>query len=359
MASALDKFKDVLDPRSPHSLAGLLTGTSLVSKLTGPGSDLSGTKSADRQAEDALDNLRQAYSGIETPNITPEAYQDLGRYATEKVAMPEQLQYNLADPRLAQDTSFDKISVDPRLAGSQYSALDALDAIVKGGGMNAQEKADLARVQSEVAQADRGRREAILQNLGARGMSGSGMELLSQLQSNQAATDRASQSGLDIAGQAQQRALQAIMNQGNLAGSMQGQSFNQQAQRAAAQDAINKFNTDAANTFAIQQAQGAYNAGAGNRNAVMDARQFNANAANEAAKFGQTNAQNVANMNIEARNAVPQQNFQNQITLAQGKSGGEVPAMNYYTGVADRKAKERGNILGALVQGGMAAAGGV
>lgn len=356
MANFLDELKNYKDEVLNNPL-NILPGVYAANRLTGAGTDLSGSKSADRQAEAALENLRQAYAGIETPNITPEAYQDLGTYATERVAMPEQLKFNLADPRLTQGTSFDKIALDPRLAGSQYSALDALNAIVKGGGMNAQEKADLARVQSEVAQADRGRREAILQNLGARGMSGSGMELLSQLQSNQAATDRASQSGLDIAGQAQQRALQAIMNQGNLAGNMQGQAFSQQAQRAAAQDAINKFNTDAANTFALQQAQGAYNAGAGNRNAMMDARQFNAAAANEAAKFGQGNRQNVSNMNVEARNTVPQQNFQNQITLAQGRAGGEQPAINYYTGVGDRKAKERGNILGSLVQGGIAAAG--
>ncbi len=69
-------------------------------------------------------------------------------------------------------TAFDNVSTDPRLKEQQMGSLAALKDLADNGGMTAADEANLSKVQSEVGQADRGRREAILQNAKARGMGG-------------------------------------------------------------------------------------------------------------------------------------------------------------------------------------------
>lgn len=149
-------------------------------------------------------------------------------------------------------TEFDKISTDPRLREAQLNALASLEKIGNSNGLLDADKALLAKTQRDAAMQDRGRREAILQNNAARGMAGTGNELLAQLSSSQAATDRSNQAGLDIAGMAQQRALDSIAKAGSLGGSIRGQDYDEQAKRAAAQDAINQFN-------AGQKTRGSFN----------------------------------------------------------------------------------------------------
>src|SRR5690606_33373605 len=103
-----------------------------------------------------------------------------------------------------------------------------------------------------------------------------------KLQSSQAATDRNAQQGLDVAGMAQQRALQAMMERGNMSGQMRGQDFSQQAQIAAAQDAINSFNTANQNTMGWNNATMGYNAAVGNRDARQGINNANVDLSNTA-----------------------------------------------------------------------------
>ncbi len=370
----------------------------LLSNVLDPifGSD---TSSQDEQAQRYLDQATGAYGNIKTPNTTittPQDLIDLGGYTpstvtSQNLANPDSLSYDLGDPRLVAmaqqgSSAYDSIATDPRLRGNQEDALAALAGISQGGGFNAADKANLSRIQSETSQADRGRREAILQNLGARGMGGSGMDLLAQLQSSQAATDRSSQAGLDIAAQGQQRALDAIMQSGQLSGQMQSQDFSQAAQKAAAQNAINQFNTQNTNTgnlanqsaqnqFAMNQAAGRLGAQStnvanqmatqtGNVNRGLQAQQFNAGAANTANASNSQNAQNTSNLNIANRNsaqsqrdALPQQNFQNQMAVAGGKAGVAQAGTNYYDTQANRQIQKDANYMDALIKGGAAAAG--
>ncbi len=337
----------------------------ILSKVLDPifGAD---TSSQDAAAQAALDKSSAAYDNLSAPNISaPDVipYQDLGG-----ISAPKDISYELGDPRLSQATNqgssaYGDITTDPRLAGAQNAALSSLDDIIKVGGFNAQDKANLARIQSDTAQADKGRRDAILQAQAAKGMSGSGNELLALLNSSQAATDRASQQGLDVAGQGQQRALDAIMQSGNLAGNMRSQQFGQDAQIAAAKDAIarfnasnstqnNQFNTGALNNFATARAAGNMSAANSNVNNAMEANKFNAG-----------NSQNVSNLNNSALNsqaqaqaAIPQQNFENERAIAAGKSGAALPAVNYYQGQGDREAAKNAGYMNAAIQGGTAAA---
>lgn len=318
------------------------------------------TRDEDRAAEDYLQKGISAYDGLQSPTLLPPSsakFQDVG--------LPQgNLSYNLDNPIMAAlaeqgPSAYDNISTDPRLKNDQMASLDALKAIADGGGLTAADKANLNKVQSDVALADRGRREAILQNANARGMGGGGNELLALLDSSQAATDRANQSGLDIAGMAQDRALEAIMQGGNLAGNLRSQDFNEQAKKAEATDAIKRFNAananslnlanaGAANNFAANKAEGNLRAATGN----LSANQLRAQ-----------NAQAVANNNVSRANDVndmtaklQQQEFNNNLGIAAGKSGAYEKGVDFYTAAGDRKAKKGSGQLSGLLQGGALAA---
>lgn len=193
------------------------------------------------------------------------------------IPLPELRQIALENPRWLEDlqaqqlepSQMQYISTDPRLKQQQNAAIDALNQISEGGGMTMADRANLADIQNQVATADKGRRDAIMQNMQQRGMAGSGLELLNSLQSNQAATDRNMQAGMNVAGMAQNRALDAIMQSGNLAGSLRSQDFGEQSKKAEAADAIARFNAQNlqdVNKYNIAGRQDIGNQGVTNRN---------------------------------------------------------------------------------------------
>jgi hypothetical protein len=197
------------------------------------------------------------------------------------------------------------ISTDPRFKQAQMDALLGLQDIGDGG-LTAMDEANLNRIKSEENTASRGAREAIIQNANQRGMGGSGLELMAQLQNQQDSATRTSQRDMDVAGMAQERALQALIQGGDLGGKMQAQDFNQQAQVAGANDAISKFN--AANKQ--------------NVNLTNVAARNNAQATNL------NNKQNIMNQNVGTRNQQQQYNkelkqrqFENEMKKRSGQSG--------------------------------------
>ena len=297
------------------------------------------------RAKDYLDRAAEAYEGIEVPEATPytpEYYQYLGDYDPELM----QGDYSV-DPRLQADTEMRGIQVDPRLKEAQMAALSSLQNIHEGGGMTATERANLARTQNQVATADRGRRDAILQNMQARGMGGSGMELMSQLQSNQAATNRASQQAMDINALAQQRALQAIMDQGTLSGNIRGQDFNEQARKAQAQDEINRFNTNmAARTDE------------GNVNRAFARDQFNVGTTNQYGSQGHAARQGYADERVDENRRAQginydreQQRFDNKIDLAAGKSGAAHKGAVGYGNIGGAKQEQKDRRINTVATG--------
>lgn len=328
--------------------------------------DLFGTgnkeSESDAAAQQAIQDAKDAYGNLKAPNISlPDSipYQNLSN-----IAGSEPVSYDLADPKLvtaaqAGPSSFEGVSADPRLQDAQMAALSSLQQIAEGGGLNDADKANLARIQSQISQESRGRNEAIMQNSQARGMAGGGMELLSKLQNSQDATNRESQQGLDIAGMAQSRALQALSQGGSLAGNMRGQQFSEDASKAEARDAIAKFNAGlsqqgnlanqgAANAFGQARAQGNFNAASDNANRGLDVQKFRANA-----------AQNTSNLNTEtsnnlntARAQLPEQAFKDNAQIAQGKTSTLGPETNYYTGMGDRAAKKGSDQMANLIKAG-------
>lgn len=305
-------------------------------------------KKNDRQAEDLRKQALDKYLGLSSPvieDIVPEQYKNQGDIELQGITKPQDLQYSDIN------SSFDDVSSDPRLKDQQMAALGALSELANNGGMSAEDKANLARLQSETSQADKGRRDAILQNIHARGMGGSGMELLSQLQSSQAATDRQSQGSLDVAGMAQKRALEAMMNQGQMAGSIRNQDFGEQSQVAQAQDAIKKFNS----SNAVSNNQ--FNANMG-----METNKYNSGVSNQGIMTNASNRQDIANRNTGINNNAqiqnkitnPQQNFNNKLNIANGQAGalsGNAASIDANT--ARQSAKDDAQ-LNAVLQGGAA-----
>ena len=268
--------------------------------------------------------INQQPDELELGQYTPEKYQDAGTYDPRLVSTTD-IEY---DP--LKNSEMENVSTDPRLYDAQMGALSSLQDIGKGG-LTAQDKADLARVQTQNNQQDKGRREAILMNNQARGMGGSGQELLAQLSSSQAATDRDAQQGLDIEGMAQQRALAALSQAGHLGGQMRGQEFDEKSQRAQAMDAVSRFNS--ANTWQGQQF---------NANQNLQGQQTNAGAANAAAALGIHNRQGTMDNNTGAENKAQQFN-KFDVPMAQHQSkvdvyGRQVEGAGKIADIAARRA---------------------
>lgn len=232
------------------------------------------------------------------------------------------------------------IATDPSLRQAQLKALSKLQEVGDAKGMDSQFLADSARVMGDVDSQVRGREGAIQQNLATRGMSGGMSEIVQRNLAAQEGANRNAQSGLDLKAQAEQRALQAIMQSGQLGGQMQAQDFSQAAQKAQAADAIAKFNA--------QNTQGVNTRNTGYTN---DAQKYNAGV-----------SQDVSNKNVGVKNDatqynlnLPQQQFENQIKKATGIS-------NQYGDQAARKDKERDEdrrFIGGLVQAGAGYYGGM
>jgi len=247
-----------------------------------------------------------------TPNL-PDYYSDLKTPDSRdmEIQLEELVQQGVLTPEEAQtitlgDSEMKGITLDPKLKQAQMAALASLENISDQGGMNLTDRSNLNQIAAEENTRARGQREAILQNAQARGLGGSGLELMSQMQNQQDAATRTSQRDMDISAMAQQRALEAIMGQGQMAGQIGAQDFNQQAQVAGAQDAISKFNA--------QNAQGQINQNIQARN--------QAQAANLGAK------QSIAEYNNGLRNqqqqynkGLQQQKFQNEMAKRGGQSG--------------------------------------
>lgn len=234
---------------------------------------------AERKRQDELmEQTLAEMSGISVP--------ELRQIQLENPQWLEDLQAEQLDPSAMQN-----INTDSRLRSQQMASIAALEDIQKGGGLNAADRANLAQIQNDAATSDRGRRESIQQNMQQRGMGGSGLDLLAQLQSSQGATDRQAQQGLNVAGMAQNRALDAIMQSGNLAGSIRGQDFSEQAKKADAADAIARFNAQ-------------------NRQQVN---QFNVGGRQDMSNQQTT----MRNQNQMLGNEIAQQNFNNQMNKAE------------------------------------------
>lgn len=240
------------------------------------------------------------YAGIAPPD--PETMKlVLEDYVQQGILTPEDAKAVMQDP-----SAFESIISDPKFKEAQMKALAGLQDIAEQGGLTATDKARLNDIAKSEGVRERGAREAILQNAAERGVSGSGLELMAQLKSQQESAGRQSDRDTEVAAEAERRALEALVNSGNMAGNIRGQDFSEASRIAQAKDEINRFNTNTLNNFNL------YNVG--NRN--------EAQAKNLAAK------QAIADANVGLHNTAQQYNknlyqkdFENKMKLAGAKEG--------------------------------------
>jgi hypothetical protein len=281
-----------------------------------------------------------------------------------------------AEGREQDPTELKGISSDPRLREAQMNALQSLIDIGEGGGMTAQERADLDRMRGEVDRRNQAQLGAIKQNMAMRGMGGSGLELMLQQQAAQDAASRDNDATLAIDAMGKQRALDALLSAGQMGGDIRGQEFGEQAQVGSAQDIINQFNTGNFNDLArfnVQQQAATDRFNVGNQNmfdlsnidALNRAAQFNVDNQNQALRYGADNvrfnignqmdvnrfnvgAQNQADaantaimnqanqMNTAAQNQANQFNARNQLQAQQANRDLRQDVRNRNTGLANQ-----------------------
>lgn len=244
----------------------------------------------DDESGNILAEQLKAAQGIPLPvleKMNPELYKVVANLS------PEMQQQVLLGP-----SATEGIALDPKYKQAQMNALNKLMDITNNNGEDAQFKADASKLQNDVNSNLQGNTGAIQQNMATRGMSGGMSELASKQIAAQQAANRQAQMGMDLHAQAQQRALSALMNQGNMANQMSNTDFNQQNTKAQSTDAISRFNAQN-----IQQ--------------VNDANTY---AKNNAQQMNAQNQQNVANKNVDVNNTtqqynkgIAQQNFNNQM----------------------------------------------
>lgn len=288
----------------------------LIASIAAPAiGGIIGNASAAADAEDSRKMRQKAidqWSNISTPSVSDQSV-SLQRFKNAGDLRPE-----LEQTFQQGQTEMRSLNSDPILRQAQYQALGRLQDISNQGGMSAQDRDRQVQIQIENSRQEKAQRGAISQNMAARGLSGSGVDIAAHLQAQQSAANRNSEQSRSIQAMAQQRALQAMMSSGELAGHMQSQQYQQQAEAARAQDMINNFNSR-------------------NMQAVSGG---NVDRMNQAQGYNLSNSQRVSEQNTNLANTeqmhnknLYQQNFDNQTRIASGMS-------NQYHNMADAELME-------------------
>lgn len=239
----------------------------------------------------------------------------------QALALQKYQQTGQLDPRLEQavslaNTQLSNVHTDPGLQGAQMNALNQLQQEGLQGGLTLQDQATLQQQENNSATQARGQIGAIQDRMQQQGMGGSGLGLQAQLAAAQGQNQTNSQNSLQAASDARSRAMQAIGQSGQLAGQMAGTQYQQQANVANAQDAINRFNTT------NQQ-----NVGNSNVATQNQAQQYNLNLGQQISNANT----NIANQQQQDNKDLYQQQFQNQMQQAQGVAGADQNMANAYT----------------------------
>ncbi len=272
--------------------------------MTKPGEDSASALGGLKKATDA-------YSGMKAPSLT--------------TVTPGAARQQSATAYTAGPTAYNNIAVDPSGQQAQQAQMAALSNLAKNGGRTAASDANLAQIQQGENANARGQREAIMQNAQARGMGGSGNSLLAQLSSSQNATNNQSAQDLQVRGQDQNTALQAGQAAAGIGANMENQQFGEQAQKAAAADAIDKFNAGNKQQISV------FNAGQGNSMA-------------EGAAGRDQQAQ-------EFNSGLGQQEFADTLGIAAGNQKGGQDETDYWSKKYGEDQKANGGLLGGGISG--------
>lgn len=263
---------------------------------------LAGQEASRSQARDAKKMMQRAlaeYSGINLPDINQQ------KLLLEELKNAGQLTPELEQAILLGPSAMEQVSVDPRLKQQQMDALKMLAGVAESG-MTPADQAAFELARKSAAAENQAMQGQILQQMQARGQGGSGAELIARLKGSQSAAEAMQDAQLKQAQAIQAARMQAMSQVGDLSSKVRQQEFGEQSDVARARDLANQFNVQ--NQTAAQRA--------------------NVAARNLAQAQNLQNQQNIMNQNVDLRNkqqqfnkGLLQQQFQNQLSLAQGRAG--------------------------------------
>jgi hypothetical protein len=176
-------------------------------------------------------------NGIATPDIEKMKIK-LQQLVQQGVITPED-----AQAALVQNNAYDGLSPDATGRGAQMSALQGLQDQISKGGLSDIDRSRVQQTLDTVNNDQRGQQGAIMEDAHRRGVSGSGMELATRLMSQQHGADQAGRQGMDIAALAEQAKMEALKQAATVGGNLESQDWQEQSQKAAAQNTINQFNS--------------------------------------------------------------------------------------------------------------------
>lgn len=301
----------------------------LFSSIFGSG----GSDKADKARQAALD----AFNSIKTPELSALQVQ-LDKYVQAGQLTPEQ-----AETQLLGSNAFNAIVTDPSYVGAQKQALQQMQAIATQGGMTAIDKAQLQDITDQQNQQNQSQNAATMQQSQQRGVGGSDLTAVNQLINEQGNADRASAAGVNVAANAQQRALQAMQAAGTTGANLESQAYGEAANKANAANAIDVFN----------------------KNALNQTNLYNTQTANAAQGTNLANAQAINNANTASGNANKEYNaeqnqtvYNDELAKANGIAGVDTSIANQANKQAeDERNASAGLVSGALQAGGSALAG--
>ena len=305
-----------------------LIGGSIVSGLVGA---FAGMSAQDR-AEAMRDKALQEWLKVRIPDP-----------AAQKLALEEFIVAGKLTPELEQaikqdPSAFEKVSENSRLKSSRMRALKHLENLGTGGETFEDRAAQQEALIDATAKA-RGAQKAIVSELEQRGQLGTTNELLARMDQGQSDADQMSRNALTTERDRRARAFKAIESAGSMAGDIADDEYRMNSDKAKAADIISSFNT---------------------RN-KQDVLSRNVAARNRANEYNLNNEQDVANKNTSMRNfreqynkELDQKRFDNEATVAAGRSGQYAQGANQAIQSGQNAAQFWGNLAGNVPKVGTA-----
>ena len=276
--------------------------------------------------QDALNRAMEYFENITAPE---ERALELERLTSQGILTPE-----MAETILMESTAFADIRTDPKLKEAQYSALMAIQERAEEG-LTASDKLELEKIRIDENTQARGASEAITQQAAMQGRGGGGLEMMQKMQNQQDSAGRQAMRDAQTAALSQEQKMAALMSAGQLSGQMRDQDFGEQSQVAKAKDYMDQFNV-------ANQQQTEYR---------------NTDAYNQAEQMNLAERQRLADANIGTTNqeriydaGAAQRAFDNNLTLASARAGGERAQADYY---GQQSASGLGLVAGLAQAGAM------
>jgi|GEM_PF-2500349 len=301
---------------------GALTAGAIAAPIIG---GILGGSSASKARKQAAAAAAAAYAELSKVGMPPDLSKEVILQQFQEMGMltPElEQEINLQQSQVAQ------IEEDPSLRTAQMEALNTLGGVSRGG-LRAEDRTAYNELRAKTQQDAEAKRQQLMQSMQARGMGGSGAELMAQLQSQQASADTAAAGADTLASESSRAAREAILSRANLAGSLRTQDFDTNEARSRAIDDRNQF------LFQNSVNRQASNVGA--RNAAQAANLQNKQRLSEM-NTSQGNAESLR------QNEAKRQNWQDQLDLANAKAA----ALNNQAAQARADGQSKANTYSAL-----------